>query len=105
MSAKQAIKAYCRWCCCGSDSEVTACVVKDCALYPFRKGLTIKGKSKQGAVKARCHECFNSIQSSKCTQADCALWPYRDGHRPTEETIAAVQKVTHRRILKVRASG
>jgi hypothetical protein len=34
----KAIRAKCLDCSCGSRSEVANCVVKTCALYPFRMG-------------------------------------------------------------------
>lgn len=105
MTAKKSIKAYCRWCCCGSDSEVTVCPIEECPLYEFRKGATIKGVSKQKAIRDRCHECMQTIQSSKCKQTDCDLWPYRDGHRPNEETLTIVRQVQHKRVIRARASG
>lgn len=33
-----AIRAHCIECCCGVVSEVRACTVKKCALFPFRMG-------------------------------------------------------------------
>ena len=34
----KAIRAKCLDCCCGSYSEVRHCLVKNCALYPYRMG-------------------------------------------------------------------
>jgi hypothetical protein len=34
----KAIRAKCLDCCCGSPSEVRACIITSCALWPYRSG-------------------------------------------------------------------
>ena len=34
----KAIRTKCLECCCGQVKEVRECVVKNCALYPYRMG-------------------------------------------------------------------
>lgn len=38
MSPIKAIKEKCLDCCCGNKHEVDVCGIKDCPLFPFRKG-------------------------------------------------------------------
>lgn len=37
-SRKDAIRKKCLDCSCNSKKEVRECVIKDCPLYPYRKG-------------------------------------------------------------------
>jgi|GEM_PF-3888544 len=38
---KAMVRAYCLWCCGGSQQEVRLCPVKDCPLYRWRPFMTI----------------------------------------------------------------
>ena len=85
MSAKKAIRLMCKWCCLNSNIEVTRCPSTDCAIWPFREGDTIKGESKQKAIRIKCTDCLQTIFTGKCKEKKCQLFMYRDGHRPVAE--------------------
>ena len=38
LTPMRAIRAKCLDCSCGNTAEVRECVIKDCALYPYRMG-------------------------------------------------------------------
>ena len=40
----KAIRKKCLDCCCGQTKEVRECVIKTCALYPYRNGHRPKDK-------------------------------------------------------------
>ena len=48
----QAMRHKCLDCCCGSNHEVELCPVKDCSLYPYRRGKhpTRKGTQPKGQI-------------------------------------------------------
>lgn len=96
MSAKKQIRLYCRWCMMESYSEIEKCPVSDCSLHPFRLGETIKGTSKQKAIRKKCIDCLQHSRPGTCVMKSCQLFDYRDGHRPskvenTEEIIPKKQ--------------
>jgi len=97
MSAKKQIRLMCRWCCLGNRAEITGCTALDCAIYPFREGLTFKGESKIKAIKRKCADCLQSTLTSRCTDKSCPLYEYREGHRPKNES--EVGKVTPKRVM------
>ena len=72
----------------GSYKEISLCPLEDCPIWPFREGDTIKGESKQKAIKKRCENCLNvTIKTSICKEKTCQLYDYRDGHRPVNENV------------------
>jgi hypothetical protein len=85
MSAKKAIRAYCMWCTQSSYSEITKCPASDCTIWTFREGLTVKGESKQKAIRKKCADCNQTNRTGICKEKTCPLFPYRDGHRPVSE--------------------
>lgn len=44
LTPMKAIRKKCLECCCGSTKEVKACSVKNCALYPYKRGHRPKGE-------------------------------------------------------------
>ncbi len=40
----KAIRKKCLDCCCGQKTEIRDCVIKNCALYPYRMGHRPKGE-------------------------------------------------------------
>ncbi len=69
-----------------SPSEITQCPATDCSLYPFRLGETIKGTSKQKAIRRKCEDCLQTKFTGKCKEKSCQLFGYREGHRPQVES-------------------
>ncbi len=49
----RAIRAKCLDCCCGSSSEVRACTITDCPLYPLRYGHRESTMKKREAEKEK----------------------------------------------------
>lgn len=85
MSAKKAIREFCLSCTLNSYTEVRECPSEDCAIWNFREGLTIKGESKQKAIRKKCEDCIQTNRTRMCEDKKCPLYPYREGHRPVEE--------------------
>ena len=48
----KAIRTHCLECSCGSSLEVKECVIKSCALYPYRLGKRPATVEKEAAKKA-----------------------------------------------------
>ena len=96
MSAKTAIKKYCRWCCMESYSEVDKCETQDCFIWKFRTGDTIKGESKQKAIQSKCKDCIQIFKTAMCKESSCPLFPYKNGHRPkTDDHVKRVLSSEH----------
>jgi len=92
----------------GNYAEVTRCTALDCAIYPFREGLTFKGLSKQRAVREKCKDCLQSTLTKTCVDKTCPLFDYRDGHRPKNESseegqIAPKRVLTPENLEKLKA--
>lgn len=85
MSARKQIRKFCLWC-SRINKEVSLCPVEDCALHPFRMGGTIKGTSKQKAIRRKCEDCLQIKYTGKCKMKSCELYGYREGHRPKVES-------------------
>jgi hypothetical protein len=71
MTAKQAVKAWCRDCLAGGRE----CTFTDCAL----KGLTGKeGRcDRTEAIRKYCRWCMNGHPVNQCASPDCAIYQYR----------------------------
>ena len=81
---RDAIRAYCIWCCGDSKPEVRKCVSQNCPLWRFRMGVEdvlapgermTRGK----AIKARCLDCSGGIYKEvrNCSFANCPLHKFR----------------------------
>jgi hypothetical protein len=108
MSAKTAIRDFCMECTLNSYKEIRECPSEDCAIWKFREGLSEKGESKQKAIKAKCGDCIQTIQTKLCKEKKCPLFPYRDGHRPINPNIPKkvisaehLEKMHKKRRLKI----
>lgn len=44
LTPMKAIRKKCIDCCCGQIKEVRECLIKTCALYPYRSGKRPKGE-------------------------------------------------------------
>lgn len=88
----------CKWCCLDNRAEITNCTALDCAIYPFREGLTFPGMSKQKAIRLKCVDCLQSTLTRTCTDETCPLFIYRDGHRPKKESSKDSQ-ITPKRVM------
>lgn len=106
MTATQAIKSHCKWCCNNSDPK-THCVSKSCPLYSVSV-LKDPKKSKLKLIRERCLNCvgtnsFKDVEECKCKT--CALFIWRFGKNPniTEETKQKVrERMTPDKIEKMR---
>lgn len=106
MTATQAIKSYCKWCCNNSEPK-TNCVSKSCPLYSVSV-LKDPKKSKLKLMRERCLNCvgtnsFKDVEECKCKT--CALFIWRFGKNPniTEETKQKVrERMTPDKIEKMR---
>ena len=107
----KAIREHCLWCCNGSASEVSLCVIKSCPLWTLRFGAVVNdertarppdtrlhpfetpmtaaefeagGSKRLQAIQRRCLDCsgYNRAEVKGCKFKDCTLWPYREGHNP-----------------------
>ena len=81
---RDAIRAYCIWCCGDSKSEVRKCISNDCPLWRFRMG--VEDVNAQGermtrgkAIKAKCLDCSGwvSKEVKSCPFENCPLHKYR----------------------------
>jgi hypothetical protein len=81
----------------GNYAEVTRCTALDCAIYPFREGLTFTGVSKQKAVRSKCVDCLQSTLTKTCVDKTCPLFDYRDGHRP--KSISEDGQIAPKRVM------
>lgn len=107
MSAQKQIRKMCKWCCLDNRAEITNCTALDCAIYPFREGLTFPGMSKQKAIKLKCNDCLQTTLTKTCIDKTCPLFDYRDGHRPKKESsedgqIAPKRVMTPEHLEKLR---
>lgn len=109
MSAKKAIRNFCKWCSKDSNLEIAQCPIKDCAIYPFRMGETIRGTSKQKAIRRKCEDCLQNKFTGKCKEKSCQLFEYREGKRPktesSEEEILPKKKMLSAEHLKKMQDG
>ena len=90
-------------------SEIAQCPVEDCAIHPFRMGETIKGVSKQKAIRRKCTDCMQNTVTGRCKEKSCQLYEYREGHRPktenSEDGIIQPKKVLSPEQLKKMLDG
>ena len=81
---REAVRAYCIWCCGDSKPEVRKCISKNCPLWRFRMGtedISAPGKrlTRGKAIKARCLDCSGGSHKEvkNCPYANCPLHKYR----------------------------
>ena len=95
LTYREAIRGFCRMCCCEQYSEIDHCSALDgkgpktCALWPFRHGKGYdKSKPfiKRTPLKAIHTECINCQGSrngvENCPSVDCPLYFFRLGKNP-----------------------
>lgn len=86
---RDAVRAYCIWCCGDSKPEVRKCNNKKCPLWRYRMGTEIcdlnetlgaGARVPRGqAIKDRCLDCSagNRKEVKNCPHTDCPLHKYR----------------------------
>lgn len=80
INRRRSIRERCLDCTARSIKEITACPMKDCALYPYRLG---KGKQnpqdRDKAIRAHCFYCCKeqTKEVRLCPSVDCPLYPYK----------------------------
>lgn len=102
----RAVRARCRWCCCGSASEIELCSAKTCTLHPLRRGRGVRGRglSVVRVIADFCRVCGGSasLDSKRLGSAQavhacdgqladgaCPLHPYRTARARREMRQAA----------------
>ncbi len=72
-------------------------------------GGTIKGTSKQKAIRRKCTDCMQNTVTGRCKEKSCQLYEYREGHRPktenSEDGIIQPKKVLSPEQLKKMLDG
>lgn len=83
LSPTLAARNFCLWCCNNSSSEVEACPVDTCPLWPHRFPRTHKdypGRVNVPTLRKKCQDCAeNARDIRECDRTDCALWRFRHG--------------------------
>lgn len=86
----QAVKRFCRQCCCGIRHEVVNCtgdkpimggLYSKCPFYEYRLG---KGRVSVKTIRKHCLMCMggSKIAVKECTSEKCPLYPFRFGTNP-----------------------
>lgn len=93
MSPLQAIRHYCVRC-AGSGQKAAVCSFTECALYPYRYGITPRSAHYKEqapelfrplrAIRRKCLDCMNGQPKEirLCPSKECVLWMFRYGKRP-----------------------
>lgn len=87
MTARNAIRKYCKEFCCNNQQlEVKLCHDKTCPIWGYRERIKQKNYEYKlttcKAIKARCKDCMPEDRILNCQDTKCYLHPFRQGRNP-----------------------
>ena len=95
MSARKAIRTYCKGCGEGTCNAVRDCDNLTCILHSYRHGKKAMFEGElyrpTKAIRDYCRECCLGMyrEVANCLATDCALYPYRVKPKAQDSQVTA----------------